>query len=240
MQVLDCCIVMVKVPVAMMLKVPSLLALGDKKIKILKVSSLIIRLVYYLWESFFNHEEMVIYLWERFFNHEEVVWILIQCVWSDACKLRTWAVSKNKPTQISHMVLWLLCSCFYCSTQCSDCSEAVSNNSFVMVVYFLVPTSEFTLHTPGVYKGCHNDGKVKVTTSKRCSGMLSRVSTCERASWTQLLTPFEAYGQPGHWKVPVSSCWWSHTWIYPCYGYNLHRSTGHWKLLWSLNFLDTG
>ena len=117
---------------------------------------------------------------------------------------------------------------------------AVRLFQIMMVVYFLVPTSEFTLHTPGVYKGCHNDGKVKVTTSKRCSGMLSRVSTCERASWTQLLTPFEAYGQPGHWKVPVSSCWWSHTWIYPCYGYNLHRSTGHWKLLWSLNFLDTG
>ena len=33
MQVLDCCIVMVMVPVAMMLKVPCLLALGDKKSK---------------------------------------------------------------------------------------------------------------------------------------------------------------------------------------------------------------
>ena len=74
---------------------------------------------------------------------------------------------------------------------------AVRLFQIMMVVYFLVPTSEFTLHTPGVYKGCHNDGKVKVTTSKRCSSMLSRVSTCERASWTQLPTPFEAYGQPG-------------------------------------------
>ena len=104
---------------------------------------------------------------------------------------------QNKPTQVNHMVLWHLGSCFYCSTQYSDCSEAVSNNSFVMVVYFLVPTSEFTLHTPGVYKGCHNDGKDKVTTSKRCSGMLSRVSTCERVSWTQLPTVLKAYGQPG-------------------------------------------
>ena len=61
------------------------------------------RLVYYLWESFYNHEDMVIHLWERFFNHEEVVWILIQYVWSDACFLRIWAVSKTNPHKL---IIW--------------------------------------------------------------------------------------------------------------------------------------
>ena len=152
------------------------------------------RLVYYLWESFYNHEDMVIHLWERFFNHEEVVWILIQYVWSDACFLRIWAVSKTNPHKL---IIWSCDILAHAFIVLLSILTAVRLFQIMMVVYFLVPTSEFTLHTPGVYKGCHNDGKVKVTTSKRCSSMLSRVSTCERASWTQLPTPFEAYGQPG-------------------------------------------